>query len=400
MNSFKRSVVSLLCLAVTGTALFAQGNIKVGMVEVHPYIDFKVVSDDNIYLDKNNEEDAVITNISPGIGLMFPIQKHKFALNYRADIQNYSVAASTNDAKMHSVDGLIDLKFPSGIVFKVKDAFKKTVDPATSELVARAERQQNNLDVEAGYMSTAGKFSAVLTYSQETHKYDEAAYKPGLNRTVDVPGINLYYNLSPKTSLLLGYDMGIINYEYDSNKNDSKYQSAVLGAKGQIAPKTVGIVKVGMQMRKYDDLKDSVTNEEEDFNEMIASLGAKTTFTSMTNLEISVSRAPVESIYAPNVYNISTVAGLKLNQKVGDKLSLSLDGSTTISDYPEASTVVSTGASKKRQDTINSVGLNASYPLQDWVTLNAGYTMKVRSSNFSDFDYTDNLISGGLRLIF
>jgi len=389
---------SLLTLLLTGSFAFGQGNMKAGMIEIHPYLDFSVVSDDNIYLQKDNAKSATITKIKPGIGISLPVEKHKFSLGYNAEIQNYSINTSTINAKNHTVSGAAELKFPSDIILNVKDTYKNTTDQAFSELVERVKREQNNFSAEAGLMSTDRKISVTANFAQELHRYIQNAYRQNLNRTINTPGLNLYFNYSPKTSLVLAYNMGTIAYQDSSNVHSSKYDEIMLGAKGDLAPKTVGLIKLGVHMRKYDKLKDSAGKLQE-FNEMIAIFGTKTNFSGRTNMELTVSRAPVESIYGPNAYNVSTYAGIKLNQKIGNKLSLSINGASNISDYPKEM-LDSAGVSKKRQDTISSAGLNVSYPLQDWINIIAGYALSTRSSNFSVFDYTDKQVNAGIHLIF
>jgi len=375
---------------------------KPGIIKVYPYLNFSVISDDNMYLQKNNARRTSITNISPGIGISLPVAKHKFGLEYRAEIQNYSVDSATEDTKNHFLDGSAELNFPSDIIFRVKDTYKKTNAPEFSELIETVKqnnikREQNNINAEAGFFSTGRKFSAVAVYSLEQNGYEQYLYKSALNRTISTPGLNLYYNYSPKISLLLAGNMGVIKYQYSTNRNSSKYNEVLLGAQGQMVPKTTGIVKLGVHMRKYDDLRDAAGKLKE-FNEIIAGLGTRTDFSERTNLELTIKRAPVESVYFPNVYSISTYAGFKLSQKVGEKFSVSIDGSADLGTYPEKTIVA--GISKKRQDTVSSAGLIVSVPLAGGVDLNAGYTLKIRNSNFSIFNYTDNIISAGCRLTF
>ncbi|MEA3560756.1 MAG: outer membrane beta-barrel protein, partial [Candidatus Omnitrophota bacterium] len=63
-------------------------------------------------------------------------------------------------------------------------------------------------------------------------------------------------------------------------------------------------------------------------------------------------------------------------------------------DYPTAITVA--GKTDKREDNFFSGGIGASYELSEWFIFSLKYDYRVRTSNFSIYDFENNRISASL----
>lgn len=369
----------------------AVGNIKIGRTEVHPYLGLKTILDDNIYLDAKNTKSSLIMTLTPGINLALPVDDHKFGLGIHADLLNYSEKSSQNNAVHTTIDILSDLKFPVGVNFKLKDTFRNTTDPAYSELVERIKRVQNDLSADLGY-TINNYISAGISYSQTSHNYEKAQYQPSLNRIESETGLTVFYSASPKTSVLVEYDLGTINYENINNSNDSAYGQIRVGLKGKLTPKTIGILKVGQQNRKYNQLTG------QDANPPTLSLSTLTDFSERTGLRLVANRDFIQSIYAPNPYYISTGLTIELNQKIVQKWAGTVTVRYETNDYPNATT--ESNITKKRQDNYPQLGFGIKYDILEWVQATAGYLYKERNSNFDSFDYKNSLINLGVTATF
>src|SRR3989339_222020 len=382
MKMKKSAVAIVLAVCSLGSYVFAEMNTNASL-------ELKVTNDDNIYYEKTDPQSSMITAFIPGLNFSASNDANKLGLDYTAEILNYSFSPSTNNATNQAVGIMGELVFPFGLSIKLRDAYKDTNDAPSSEFVKRINRIQNNLNAEVGYKINR-LVSASIVMNQVKHEYSEAIYKPLFNRSESETGLIVFYGISPKTSALLEYDMNKIVYDNVlPNRKDSSETKIKLGLKGKLTPKTVGILKVGSTDRKYD----LIANTNNVADSMI-SLNSITEFSKMTNLKLLIDRNIQESVYANNAYYISTGLTADLGQKIGSSWGVNLNVRTEMGAYPNETT--SGALTAKRADTNNSLGLSIGYNAMDWLTANIGFTTKSRSSNFDEFNYTDNVSGIGI----
>ena len=352
--------------------IYAQGNIRVGNTEVHPYVIFDGRYDDNIYLTPDNKKDDWITTVTPGVDLRRTAGRHIFELGCSAELLKYW--DNPDDSTQHyNLSLLGDLNFPGGKFFTIRDKFKKTTDPATSEITDPEDRTRNDLSFVAGHKGERISFD--MGYENIRDDYKEL---DTLDKYEDIYTITGYYLFLPKTSFLLEYNRGFVTY--DEERNDADYHEANIGIKGQWSPKMTGLFKIGQQRREYaggDDFRGSVTF-----------LGAQWTPLERTSLNITGRWGVDESTSDVNNYYRTSSLGLKLVQGIGEKWSLSLSGSHKFNKYPEEqTTTTNTG---KRRDSLWTAGIAGTYSIRKWLSLKIGYQYKNRESNFNEFDYDGN----------
>ncbi|OGS18324.1 MAG: hypothetical protein A3J83_06565 [Elusimicrobia bacterium RIFOXYA2_FULL_40_6] len=355
-------------------------------------LELKVINDSNIYYEKNDPQSSMITSFIPGLNFLAVNNQNKLALDYSADIMNYSYSPSTNNATNQTINALIDMTFPVGLSLKFRDTYKDTSDAPSSELVKRIKRTQNTIAGDVGYKINR-LFSADIVLNQTKHDYSQAEYKPLYNRLESETGLIVFYGVSPKTSALLEYGSGKIAYDDENNLNDSTYSNIKLGLKGALTPKTVGIFKVGSQSRKYDFY---TVNTSTDFSTIVLSLTSKTDFSKMTSLSLTINRDIQESVFLNNLYYLSTGLSAELNQKIGSSWATIVSARYEMGDYPN--TTVAGVA--KRADTNNVMGIAFQYSTMEWLSASIGFSSKSRSSNYTDLNYTDTVTNLGIKAIF
>ena len=70
---------------------FAVGNLHLGPLKIHPFLEASESYDDNIYLSPSHEEDEFITVVSPGLQLELPfLGRHSLKAGYRADLYAFA----------------------------------------------------------------------------------------------------------------------------------------------------------------------------------------------------------------------------------------------------------------------------------------------------------------------
>jgi len=131
------------------------------------------------------------------------------------------------------------------------DNFLNTVDPASSELTARAKRWQNTFAGRVEYAPAGGDFFAGIDVNQTNNKYiaDNPSLRQTLNRYDQQFGGRLGWLLQPETRLYTAYHREIIHHTVAQGAfdRDSKAHLLDFGVEGRIAPKITGQVQTGLQ---------------------------------------------------------------------------------------------------------------------------------------------------------
>ena len=367
-------VVVLMIFLISGNEICAQGNIRIGKIEIHPYIGFKQYYDDNIFLMPDNEKEDWVSTITLGAKATQAGENHIFSFEYFADIIEYW-EHSSQSTQNHHLSLLLDRTFSNKTFFTFDEHFVKTSDPATSELTERQERIRNNLSLTTGHK--AERWDVNFNYTNTRDDYENLNQ---LDRYENVGTIIGHYRFLPKTSLLLEYNRGFITYDENKNRNNANYHQANVGIEGKWFPKMSGLFKIGHQWRKYKD--------NSNFDGGVALLNVQWPILARTSLSASGSWGVDESTFGINNYYRFDSTELGITQKMGRSWSLLLSGSHQDSKYPkDVTTPTYTG---KREDKIRTVGIAGIYDIRRWLTMEIGYRYKTRNSNFNEFDYDDN----------
>ena len=371
----------------------AQQNIKFGNLEVNPFVGVQESYESNIYLTKTQPKSSMINRTVIGVNLVEKLgSRIDLKGGYNLELLGYSRAPGVNNAVHHNADLSIAAKLPKSITVTVDDKYKQTTDQATSELTERAKRVENT----AGFSLEAplrGKFGFGLAAQHVYNNYLDTAFA-GLDRAETLAGFDLNFRLQPKTRLFASYRYGQLNYE-NSNINDATHNNMELGLTGSIAPKVVGTVKAGVQMRHYD--KDAGTAD----NDLTTGgYSAQAVWKAMENTEVTVfaKRANVESSYGDSRFYTSTLTDLMVTRQVNKikvGVGLSYEGVLYSEKYDSTS-----ATDKVRADENANARLTAEYSIQKWLKADFAYTYKDRSSNFDNFEYKDNIVSLGLKATF
>ena len=137
-----------------------KGNIKLGPVEVHPFLGLTETYSDNVYRNYGNlpSESDIITTLSPGIQFLLPLQRHSIQLGYQADINWYASNSNTNYTNQKG-GGAINLDFVGGLIFNLSDYYSdlhiprkaKTGDNSANDPFRDLPYTTNDFNVMAKY---------------------------------------------------------------------------------------------------------------------------------------------------------------------------------------------------------------------------------------------------------
>ena len=375
-------VVSFLStILVFNSSVFAGEGIPLGEDKrLRPYGEVKLQYDDNIFLSSGNEESDFIVTLTPGTELEWGLNENALlTFDYHADISTF-MDNSTQDGTNHYLSGILDLDFNDFSV-SVYDKFARVFERPSTEDTDRVKRQDNRIGVRTKFQKE--RFGIELGYENFNRDYEDAAYNP-FDRTEHIYSAMLTHQTFEKTKLLLEYDYTDIVYDSDT-RSDAKYYQFLVGAIGELTPKTEATIKTGMQWGDYQQ------GDDPDFDEWVVYADLIHKFSEKNSVKLSGRRLAQESTYATNNYYLMENVSATFNHFFTPKLLGFVTGLAQINSYPSETTEGT--ETKKREDDYSSLGAGLKYYMKEWfsVTLKADHI--VRDSNFGIFDYDQNLVT-------
>jgi hypothetical protein len=377
-------VTVLILLFGSYSPVLSQENIKLGFLELHPFVKASEVFTDNILQTKEEKKHASISTLTPGLEIRIPITWHLLRLEYHNDF--HRISNLNQNSTNHSIAANLDLNFPGGLLSKVSKRYFQSIYPASTERTGLVNRSQNDMLFELGYKFT-DRWVVKGGYYNTIHDYQESEAE---DRIMHKGGGTLMLRILSRTSLLAEIQGGTIGYRRIPDRNFS-FQNGLFGAQGQLTPKTNILLKVGFQHRSYQQARLS------DFTKFITSFSLLNKFSPYTSFSATFSQESVESFWLSNAYYTSSNMSLGINRKFRRKFSAVLNFSSGLNKYHHEE--LDYGTSRLRRDTILGCGLDLLYEIQQWLKLSAGYSYRSRNSNFP-FDYSENRVSLTAAVVF
>lgn len=374
-----KKIISLLVISFISTLVYAEKPLN--------FIFFEDLSyDDNIYYTKENKISSAISstqliakylNNIPNSGL-------KFGTNINLGYNAYT----ENSDKNNYINAGLELNLKND-KFCIEENFLYTADPATSELTDRAKRI-NNLASFRFKTSLEKMFSIGLVISDIFDKYEDDTYK-SLNRNRINAGMQLYYNLSPKTSIYLGYLFSKIDYE-NNDLNNSLGNSVNLGINGTLSSKIKGTAQISYDMRNYEkDIEN--TNSNADIVGYLLSLKYEPTL--KNSLSLTGERKMEEATFENNRYYVSTEIGVEYRHTIYKKWTTILFASYENIKYPETS-----HNNIDRVDNLVKIKPSIEYKFKDYLFASIWYQFRDKFSNYDVVEFSNNKFGAQVKLCF
>jgi len=389
-----KKLIAIAVLLAAAQQASAIQNIKLGTMEIKPFVSTEGKYDDNIYLSSADLKSAWINNTVAGFTLN---QKFSRLLEieggYNIGLVTYSRDHSANNTVNHDLELNLKSELPRDTTVRLGDEFIATADPATSEETTRAKRNQN---VAAFRLESPlrGNFGFEINAQHTNQSYLSSTYN-NLDRGEMLVGGNLIYRLQPKTQAFLGYTYGNLNY-VSANNDDAVYNNFTLGLRGKMTATLSGSVSVDTQVRHYGN-DQVVSGQTASNNGTTVGYGAQLKWLASPDSSVTLfgARRNIESSYQLSRYYVSTLTDIAWNHRI-NKFSSELGFSMESVYYPEATPA--TGS--HRSDDNSMLRVNLGYDIQKWLTLTGGYNYRSRTSNEKDYQYEDNIFLLSLKAQF
>ena len=184
--------------------------------------------------------------------------------------------------------------------------------------------------------------------------------------------VDIYYELTPKVDLSVGYQRGQIDVE--TAGQDATTDNINIGLRGELLPKLVGFFKVGYNQYDSDDAARDTASMSLDSN-LTWTVSAK--FTHRLNIHRNFDASATGTGTEESKLNWSTSYALN------NKVSLSGRAGYSIRDY----------LASERKDKLLTLGLNGTYRINRYWNVNAGYVFSNNDSNNAGSSYDDNIVT-------
>ena len=120
--------------------------------------------------------------------------------------------------------------------------------------------------------------------------------------------------------------------------------------------------------------------------------------TERTTIVLAAARLPQESTFDTTPFYITTNGTLTVQHQFLPKLDVGANVGGGLNDYSTKQTV--NGVTDWRRDTFLVAGAQVEYTIQPWLRIGLEYLLTSRWSNFDQFSYVDNKITGRVTLQF
>ncbi len=376
---------------------------------IHPFLSITEYYTDNVFYSNDDKKGDFITLISPGIWLTVPhvyekllqidtsnispggfslsrykpetFKRYQTYLFYNADIERFSKHSSEN-AVNHKAEGLFQYNLRGGLSIELLDQFITSHDNRGTGISFKLDKFKSNLANLIISYNVSDRFKLRVDYSNFLVNYN-ASRNNFRDRNDNAFSGYIFYKFQPKTSLFLEYEFLGIQYREDTALN-SKEHHYFGGIQWDITAKSKGSIKAGYGVKDFDDPGG------ENSNDFIMEAQIDHKFTPKTSLVLKASRRTNETNISTSDYVLSNAIELEYLQRITGKITGNIKLAYTNDRYHGDLTIGS--ETKVLEDNYYTGAFAFQYKFKEWIYLDLGYMYTRRDSNFSDFDYTSNIV--------
>ena len=267
MKAFKRLPLSIaVAIGSLSSSAWAAvedpGYVHLGGVKVTPLLQAGIGYDDNVYKEGSSdsslkEKGSMVYSLAPSVEFMIESGASYYALNLEAENKSFS---SENDHNFTDYGADIDLnhEFNSRNRLNLKGGYGVRHDQGSAVAgesdKAPPEYKQQTAAFNYGFgaMEAMARVDVFADYDAKDYvKVGRQTTDSGEDRKLKSLGATAYYQLMPKTDVLLEAKQRNLSYDNVDNAG-FKVTSYLVGLSWDATAKTSGSVKVGHRNRKSE----------------------------------------------------------------------------------------------------------------------------------------------------
>ena len=374
----------------------------------HPFLTVETIHSTNLFYTDTNESGGYTTTISPGIWIALPESREKLmslstsgaapgGVEYshmQADssrrMQTYflyspSFVYYSNESKYnhtdHKVEGLFTYNFGFDLALEIFDQYNIKSNINDDGIGRKLDEYQDNVFTVVASYSPSPKFTFRVDLSNYFIKFDKTIneFRDRKDNSVD---FYVFYKFRPKTSFFVEYERTNIDYDHLS-ANDSNENRYYTGIDWEISAKSKGQFKLGWLEKNFD------TNDNRDEEDFSMEAQIQHTFTPKSAMSLNAFQKYHETSMA-NSFFIKTqgVSGAFL-LRFSQKWSGAINASYSRNTY-EGSDL--NGTVSERRDNVFGIGPAVKFDAKKWLVFEGGFHYTTRNSNYSIYDYDNEII--------
>jgi len=386
LNNKKKLINTAVALAVLSPimALAQQddgGSVPVGPFMLYPSLTVQYLRDDNILRQPSGTEQSDdVFMASPALDFRIEKGGQLYRIGYQAEVGRYG-SSSADDYEDQNLIGELDVGLGRRGRLNMQAEYLDEHDargtqrtegavglPATPDewhatrfdgtLSYGAEKAYGRVELNAGYFSKVYDNNRTLTAVRDRDNTDF--------------GVTLYYNVAPRTDLLL--QAAITDIDYATATLDSQERRYLAGITWEATAKTSGTVKIGRLEKNFDIA--GRTNFAGSSWEASAQWSPRT----YSTVDIATSRRTDET-NGTGDFILTQDLSLTWNHKWSSDISTKVNYLVANDDYDPT----------VRQDDRTQYGVSMSYQVRRWLKVGVGYSYDKRESSSNAFDYKRNV---------
>lgn len=376
---------------------------------IHPFLSVTEYYTDNVFFSNDDKKSDFITVISPGIWLTVPhvyekllhidtsnlspggfslsrfspeiFKRYQAYLFYNADIELFSKYSSENTVN-HKAEGLFQYNLRGGLSIELIDQFIASHDIRGTGILSKLDKYHNNLANVIVTYEASDRLKFRVDYTNFLVDYS-ASRNDFRDRDDNSVSGYIFFKFLPKTAFFTEYEFLDVKYEKDTAFN-SREHHYFGGIQWDITAKSKGSIKAGYGMKDFTD-SDIKTSKDFVFE---AQIDHK--FTSKTSLVLKASRRTNETNISGTDFVLTNAVEVEYLQRITGKITADAKFSYVNDRYKGDFTY--NGITKALDDDYYMGAFAFQYKFKEWLQTDLGYIYNQRNSNFSDFDYINNIL--------
>jgi hypothetical protein len=372
------------------------GNMRVGRVQLHPGFAFESKYDSNILNEADKSfsvsptpegrtDDFVFIN-KPSMGIVLdraPGEVFGFDFEYEGRDENFLEEGGSQNFFNHEIDGAVNLGGPGGRGdVTIGSSWNKRAGGTNRDINSNIGARQTNITVRS-FVDARYSLSRLFKLQLLGDIVDEKFQGQKLQNvdTYNLGG-SVFWQATKPVAFGVKYNHGIRHYETPNPANDNSNSDQIyLAMRWEPTALVSGEIAVGYDTRRYDNIKG------DDSQNLAYQVDMLYRPVKRTDMTLRASREIVDSSFAAIQSYILTSTDLGITQRLGKKVSASIDVLYENLDYQRSALDTANGGVRTRIDHQISGIVGLRYEIQKWLEARGSYTYEENISNFDANDY-------------
>lgn len=372
------------------------GNMSVGRIKLRPGFAFESKYDSNILneadqsfsvstIPEGRTDDFVFIN-KPSMEIVLdraPGEVLGFDFGYEGRDENFLEEGGSQNFFNHLVDGAINLGGPGGRGdVTIGSSWDKSAGGTNRDLNSNIGARQASITVN-NFVDARYSLSRLFKL-QVLGNMEDSKFQGSKLQNVDEYNLggSVFWQATQPVAFGVKYNHRVRHYETPNPNNDNSISDQVYLAMRWVPTALVsGEIAVGYDTKRYENVKGDNNQN------LIYQANVLYQPVERTRITLRAGREIVDSTFGTIQAFVLTTTGLGVTQRLGKKVSASVDFLYENLNYQRSAPDSANGGVRTRKDNQISGIVGLKYEIQKWLEARARYQYEENISNFDALDY-------------